>query len=174
MPKSAKQFIREGKPTECVVCAGKLHHKSEYYCSMNCALEYEKSSNGNPPPFLSKWKMRKRKESKDPLIKVRKKAREKSNRLLKAGKIKRKPCVVCGSVYTLIHHEDYEKPWQVLWLCEKHHKEYHDGKIGLFNNELWWDPCRLVPKRYQELLHSRKYRELKRNYDAKVSKRSNS
>jgi len=90
------------------------------------------------------------------LIKIRQKTRRKSKELLKEGKIKKKPCVVCGSRELIMHHENYNNPKQVIWLCEYHHKEYHDGKLGLFNNKLWWNPNRLVPKQYKEMLESKK------------------
>ena len=30
--------------------------------------------------------------------------------------------------------------FQVIWLCEHHHEEYHEGKIALFGGKLRWDP----------------------------------
>ena len=42
------------------------------------------------------------------------------------GKLKRKPCEICGSIVKVEgHHPDYSKPLCVVWLCEKHHKEVH-------------------------------------------------
>lgn len=34
------------------------------------------------------------------------------------------PCVVCGGKAEA-HHEDYEKPLAVTWLCRKHHRDRH-------------------------------------------------
>src|SRR4030066_383447 len=75
--------IREGKPTSCIVCGGKLHNKSEYYCSLKCESEYRPSISTGKPSFLSKWKVRKNKELKDPLVVIRKKVRRKTNNLIK-------------------------------------------------------------------------------------------
>ena len=47
---------------------------------------------------------------------------------VKRGKVKRKPCQVCGSVFAHAHHEDYSKPLEVEWLCKKHHLQLH-GKM---------------------------------------------
>jgi len=77
--------IREGKPTSCIVCGGILHRKSEYYCNPNCQGAYTAPTGKEKPPFLSKWKIRKIKEAKDPLISIRSKVRRKTNDLLKKG-----------------------------------------------------------------------------------------
>jgi len=159
-----KSLIREGKPKVCVQCGGDLHRKSEHYCSVYCEQEHRTLKSEKSPPFLSKWKIRKRKEEKDPLINVRKKTRRKSKELLKVGKIMKKPCVVCGSIEAIMHHEDYSNPSEVIWLCNIHHTEYHDGKRGLFDGKLWWNPARLIPKQYKEKGNTKKYAELKRNF----------
>ena len=44
---------------------------------------------------------------------------------VKQGKIIRLPCIVCGDEKSQGHHEDYTKPLDVIWLCDKHHKEKH-------------------------------------------------
>lgn len=41
------------------------------------------------------------------------------------GKIKKEPCVKCGDPKSQGHHEDYSRPLEVIWLCDKHHKELH-------------------------------------------------
>lgn len=44
---------------------------------------------------------------------------------LRNGFLKKYPCVVCGIQKTEAHHDDYNKPLDVRWLCSKHHKEVH-------------------------------------------------
>jgi hypothetical protein len=50
---------------------------------------------------------------------------------IKAGAIKKQPCEDCKSrgeveaSYAMAHHDDYSKPFEVRWLCSKHHKEWH-------------------------------------------------
>lgn len=149
--------IREGYPDKCIACGGSLHKKSEYYCSKKCEQYYGESHTGEIPPFLSKWKIRKHKSIKDPLIEVRKKTRRITQNMLRGGKLKKGPCVVCGSEEVLAHHEDYSRPGDVIWICEKHHKAYHDGGIGLFNNKLWWNPKRLLPRRIRKQHVPKKY-----------------
>jgi hypothetical protein len=41
------------------------------------------------------------------------------------------PCEKCGAVNAQVHHEDYENPLDVRWLCRKHHLEYHGIVRGL-------------------------------------------
>lgn len=45
------------------------------------------------------------------------------HRAVKAGKIQKEKCW-CGQE-AQAHHEDYEKPLDVIWLCPKHHAERH-------------------------------------------------
>lgn len=52
------------------------------------------------------------------------KAREILNNTLISGKIKRGVCH-CGKTKTQAHHEDYNKPLDVVWLCVDHHMELH-------------------------------------------------
>lgn len=41
------------------------------------------------------------------------------------GRLIKQPCCVCGLEKSEAHHEDYEKPLDVMWLCRKHHAEIH-------------------------------------------------
>ena len=137
---------RPNMPNECIQCAGPLHAKSEYYCSLMCSEKRAANIGTDAPQFLSKWKLRKRKMLNDPMAKLRSRTRVKTRNLIKRGTLKRKPCVVCGERQVIAHHEDYLNPYMVIWMCELHHKEYHDGKIALFNGRLKWDSARLIPK----------------------------
>lgn len=60
------------------------------------------------------------------------------------GSIVRQPCVRCGDPNSEGHHDDYDKPLDITWLCAKHHKEYHrlhpaTGKnaSGDFDSKVW-------------------------------------
>lgn len=41
------------------------------------------------------------------------------------GEIIKQPCEICGSSKTDAHHDDYNKPLEVRWLCKKCHREWH-------------------------------------------------
>ncbi len=44
---------------------------------------------------------------------------------LATGKLAKQPCVICGAPESQMHHENYNKPLEVVWLCQKHHKAVH-------------------------------------------------
>ena len=46
---------------------------------------------------------------------------------LGSGKIKRMPCEICGETKAHGHHDDYDKPLEVRWLCPIHHKQWHSA-----------------------------------------------
>lgn len=43
----------------------------------------------------------------------------------KRGHIMQEGCVVCGSPSAEMHHADYNKPLNVVWMCRAHHLELH-------------------------------------------------
>ena len=52
-------------------------------------------------------------------------ARRELQNAVRAGRIKRQPCEVCGALPTEGHHDDYGKPLDVRWLCKVHHHALH-------------------------------------------------
>jgi len=48
---------------------------------------------------------------------------------MRLGVIERKPCEVCGDPKTDAHHDDYDRPYVVRFLCRRHHKAHH-AKAG--------------------------------------------
>ena len=55
-------------------------------------------------------------------------------RALRSGQLIPIPCERCGDENSLAHHEDYDKPLDVMWLCQpchkKRHKEIDELKLG--------------------------------------------
>lgn len=45
---------------------------------------------------------------------------------VRSGNLLRQPCEVCGSMKAVAHHDDYDKPLIVRWLCQAHHKRWHE------------------------------------------------
>jgi ribosomal protein S27AE len=46
-------------------------------------------------------------------------------RAIKSGKLKRLPCEQCGNDQSVAHHDDYDKPLFVKWLCHSCHIKHH-------------------------------------------------
>ena len=57
--------------------------------------------------------------------KRRTKAHTAVGRAIRNGDLVRQPCIRCGEVKSLAHHEDYDKPLDVMWLCQPCHKQRH-------------------------------------------------
>jgi hypothetical protein len=55
---------------------------------------------------------------------IKYKATNAVNNAVRDGRLLRQDCIRCGAK-AQAHHEDYEKPLEVTWLCPKHHKERH-------------------------------------------------
>lgn len=49
-------------------------------------------------------------------------------RALKTGRLARRPCEKCGCERVQAHHPNYSKPFEVRWLCQKHHTALHRRK----------------------------------------------
>lgn len=47
---------------------------------------------------------------------------------LRAGRLNKKPCKVCGNQKSEAHHKDYTKFLDVVWLCKLHHVQA-DAKL---------------------------------------------
>jgi hypothetical protein len=114
-------------PEDCFIKAGlKLH------------LIYPQIGADNPnwKGGISKDNMRYKKRTQ---IKYPEKAKAVNalNHAVSTEKIIRKPCEVCGDLKSEAHHNDYSKPFEVIWLCRKHHIEVHKEaaqcKIALFS-----------------------------------------
>lgn len=52
-------------------------------------------------------------------------ARHKVKDAIKRGDLVRLPCAYCGDLKTDAHHDDYNKPLDVAWLCRKCHLGAH-------------------------------------------------
>jgi hypothetical protein len=45
---------------------------------------------------------------------------------IRNGTLKKQPCEICGSIKAIhAHHDDYEKPLKINWLCHSHHMQRH-------------------------------------------------
>lgn len=96
-------------------------------CS-NCGRD--KEDNYKKDAYCRSCRLLKRKLRK-PFMSDEQKFKEASRRLtrlaIKRGVLIKQPCEVCGEVNVDAHHDDYEKPLEIRWLCKNHHREYHNS-----------------------------------------------
>jgi predicted alpha-1,6-mannanase (GH76 family) len=60
----------------------------------------------------------------------KKAAQDAVERRVKMGTMERGPCAVCGTTSAVEgHHEDYDRPLDVIWLCSVHHHRRHAGVL---------------------------------------------
>lgn len=48
------------------------------------------------------------------------------------GKLIKQSCEVCGCMETQAHHDDYNKPLEVRWLCDICHKKWHQDNKPIY------------------------------------------
>ena len=46
-------------------------------------------------------------------------------RAIRSGLLARLPCESCGNPQSVAHHDDYDKPLDVRWLCQACHRQHH-------------------------------------------------
>jgi len=100
-----------GAKLECSKCGKKNDRLPQRYCTL-CHAEYMRA-NRKPYAFLTVEQ--KRKDI----------ARSTANVAVARGKIFPEPCADCGAEKTEKHHEDYDKPLEVTWLCRTCHLARH-------------------------------------------------
>ena len=57
--------------------------------------------------------------------KLKANARSYLNTYVNRGLINKEPCSKCNNPIAEAHHEDYNKPLEVIWFCRECHLEYH-------------------------------------------------
>jgi ribosomal protein S27AE len=52
-------------------------------------------------------------------------ARKIASAAIRRGELIPRPCIECGDPNVIAHHDDYNEPLRVTWLCRKHHIAEH-------------------------------------------------
>jgi ribonuclease BN (tRNA processing enzyme) len=96
----------------------RLEHPEIYRA--NSKKHYELNKHNRNKDYLKEYNKNYRKNNPE-----KSKAQHHVNYNKSIGKLKELPCEICGCSPTDAHHDDYSKPLEVMWLCRKHHAEYH-------------------------------------------------
>ena len=121
----------------CNVCKIPLTAENSYYPKqpgLFCKKHYMEYLSKRYPhrygkyPTTEKGKIRVKKAHRKSYAKFKDRwiTRGKTRYAIKMGKLVKEPCEVCGELKVHAHHDDYTKPLQVRWLCQKHHTELHE------------------------------------------------
>ena len=110
-----------GKCKECVKQYAKEHRKSNraYY------VQYDKARFQSPERKAKCIEYQKVRRFRNP---EKDKAHVMVNNWIRAGKLIRQPCEICGGK-SQAHHDDYSRPLEVRWLCFMHHRELMHNQI---------------------------------------------
>ncbi|MCP4488765.1 MAG: hypothetical protein GY820_15855 [Gammaproteobacteria bacterium] len=115
--------MKDGHLNKCKLCTKK--DVSGYRDkNIDKVRKYDRNrGNRQTPEYLKKWR------KSNPL---KYKAHTVVNNQTRAGNLISRPCEVCGSVLTVAHHDDYNYPLEIRWLCQAHHAQWHrDNGSGI-------------------------------------------
>jgi len=74
---------------------------------------------------------------KDDLVEQKIWCRNATNKAISSGKLIKQPCELCGSTKSVeAHHNDYNNPFEVNWLCGKCHNMHHANKLSGINDNI--------------------------------------
>ena len=120
------------EPTDCPKCGtprtwvragvrkGVVQHKQKCRPCHRASLAVDRAKYGGAAARNKRWEQRNR------LASI---AHKKVEYHLSVGNIVRRPCERCGDPDTQAHHDDYNVPLEVRWLCPKHHAERHHSFV---------------------------------------------
>lgn len=57
--------------------------------------------------------------------------RSKTKMRIKRGLLIKYPCEICGNKEVEAHHEDYNQPYIITWLCRMHHLRLHGKNMSI-------------------------------------------
>lgn len=110
-----RKRVRETNPDKAYFHQRKWHaeHRDEI-------AEYTRQWRKEHPDYLKTYYS-------DKANSLKRKVCSKTNNAIFTGKIKKQPCIICGEK-AQAHHRDYNKPFDIVWLCPIHHKKIHSLK----------------------------------------------
>lgn len=113
--KESSEFYKSCQ-TRCKDCVKKASRENRKKNIEHYRAYDRDRGNRQPKSYLASYRKANRKKYQ---------AHNKVNNALRDGKIQKEPCEVCGEQRSVAHHDDYDKPLDVRWLCQGHHKQWH-------------------------------------------------
>lgn len=97
----------------CAVCGTEFetHHSMGKYCRGECARIGARQT----------WRAYQKRRITIQPEKIR--ARSEVHKAIMRGELVRRPCARCGVQQSEAHHPDYSIPLEIVWLCDRHHRE---------------------------------------------------
>lgn len=127
--------MKDGHLNKCKECA-KRDEKLYRQKRLEHYRQYDKARASSPSRVMARAAYRKTAAGKLAVAKAhanykirfpnRRKAQHIVGNAIRDGKLAKNPCFVCGNEKTEAHHPDYDRPLDVVWLCNKHHRETHE------------------------------------------------
>lgn len=114
--------MKDGHLNKCIDCAIKdvTEHRDK---NLERIQKYDRERSKRPERKQLALVYQRKRRSKYPEKNL---ARQWAERALKNGTLKIKPCEVCGATERIeMHHKDYKCPLDVVFLCQKCHKQLH-------------------------------------------------
>jgi hypothetical protein len=110
--------MKDGRLNKCKECAKEYAHGRADYERARFQTAHRKAK-------ASEYQKKTRIDQPDKY-----KARQILGNALRDGRLARQPCEVCQTTVDVqAHHDDYNKPLEVRWLCFQHHREVHGQTI---------------------------------------------
>lgn len=130
--------MKDGHLNKCIECT-KIDSNKHRADNLEHCLEYDRKRSNLPNRINARKdayeKNKNTKKYKDQHLESNNKYRNNNPEKTKAhrkvayhlskGNIRKLPCSVCGDINSEAHHEDYNYPLEIIWLCKKHHKKLH-------------------------------------------------
>lgn len=115
----------DGRLGKCKQCT-KKDARENYTDTRKKRAEYDKQRRYYPRRIVMARKWRADSDKRNPL---KTECRKKTKAAINSGRLLRLPYQICGNVKSQAHHSDYSKPYEIEWLCFKHHCERHGKHI---------------------------------------------
>ena len=113
--------VKGGYRHQCKTCCS-IYNKEWNRNNREYRSEYKKIKNQQPDRKAANAKVQRNYRKTNPKYNY---VHNKVIEALRKGELIRQPCEVCGSQFVHAHHEDYDKPLNVMWLCPQHHRDQH-------------------------------------------------